>query len=384
MPRVFTRRIAAGALIATAAASGATGAAIYAAATSPTTKVVTSTPSAAASSVARSVASGLTVKQIYARNASGVVEVDVTTTAADNGPFGGSSTKQAQGTGFVYDKSGHIVTNEHVVENASAITVTFSDGSTDKATLVGSDASSDLAVLKVEVPAARLNPLTLADSSAVSVGDEVVAIGNPFGLDNTVTAGIVSAVGREITAPDSSPIENAIQTDAAINHGNSGGPLFDMQGNVVGVTAQIESDSGGNDGVGFAIPSNTVTSVVSQLISTGSAKHALLGVEVQMIPSSVAATLGVSSGVAIATVESGSAAAKAGLRASTGTKTVAGRSYPTGGDVITAFDGISVTSAPQLRGLVDALQPGEKARLTVVRGGTSRTVTVVLGTRTSA
>jgi putative serine protease PepD len=381
MLRVFKRRVAAGALAVTAIACGATGAAIYAATFSSRTQVVTTTAAAAGTSVARTVSSGLTVRQLYAANAGGVVEADVTSAASDYGPFGGGSTQQAQGTGFVYDTEGHVVTNEHVIENAQAITVTLADGSTYKATVVGSDVSTDLAVLKVSAPAAKLHALTLGDSAAVGVGDEVVAIGDPFGLDNTVTAGIVSAVGREITAPDNSPIENVIQTDAPINHGNSGGPLFDMQGHVIGVTAQIESDSGGSDGVGFAIPSNTVKSVVSQLIAGGKATHALLGVQVQTLPGNVATRLGVPAGVAVASVEAGSAAAKAGLRAATRTTSVGGQTYPSGGDVITALDGTRVSTAQQLRGLIGDRRPRAVVRLTVVRGKSTRTVSVTLGVR---
>ena len=229
MSRLFKRRIAAGALLATAVASSVAGAAIYAA-IAPSTTTVVSAKQTAATTIARTVGSQLSVKQIYTRNASGVVEVDVTSTAGDYSPFGGSSSQQAQATGFVYDTGGHIVTNQHVIENADSITVKLADGSTYTATLVGSDASSDLGVLKVDAPAGKLHPLAFGDSSAVGVGDGVVAIGNPFGLDNTVTAGIVSAVGREITSPNNSPIESAIQTDAAINHGNSGGPSSTCRG----------------------------------------------------------------------------------------------------------------------------------------------------------
>ena len=156
----------------------------------------------------------------------------------------------------------------------------LSDGSTYKATVVGTDISTDLAVLHIDAPASKLTPLALGDSSALVVGDGVVAIGNPFGLDGTVTSGIVSAINREISAPDGTPIEGAIQTDAAINHGNSGGPLFDLAGKVVGVTSQIQSDSGGNDGIGFAVPSNTVKNIADQLIANGSVQHALLGVTI--------------------------------------------------------------------------------------------------------
>jgi putative serine protease PepD len=184
----------------------------------------------------------------------------------------------------------------------------------------------------------------------------VVAIGNPFGLDDSVTSGIVSAINREISAPDSTPIEGAIQTDAAINHGNSGGPLLDLQGKVIGITSQIESESGGNDGVGFAIPSNLVHTIATQLISTGKVEHPLLGVEVQTQPD----------GVEIAKVQAGTGAASAGLKA---------------GDVITAVDGKTVKTAQGLRAAIAAHAPGDKLSLTILRNAATTTVTVTLGSR---
>jgi putative serine protease PepD len=315
---------------------------------------------AAASSANNNVAvtSTLTLEQIATQSTKSVVEVDATSTSPQS-PYpygGGGGTQSATGTGFVYDGDGHIVTNEHVIDGASSVSVKLSDGSTWKATVVGSDTSSDLAVLKISAPAAKLTPLPLADSSAVQVGDGVVAIGNPFGLDGTVTSGIISAVDREIAAPDETPIEGAIQTDAAINHGNSGGPLLDLQGKVIGVTAQIQSESGGNDGVGFAIPSNTVRSIADQLIATGKAQHALLGVNVKTALN----------GVAIASVESGSGADAAGLKV---------------GDVISGVDGANVTTAQRLRAVIAAHAPGDKLSLSLLRGGKTQTVTVTLGAR---
>src|SRR5206468_775980 len=173
---------------------------------------------------------------------------------------------------------GNVITNAHVVDGATSISVRFWNGATYKGTVVGSDPSTDLAVVHVDAPSSLLVPLTLGDSSAVEVGDGVVAIGAPFGLEETVTSRIVSALHRQIDAPNNFTIPDSIQTDAAINHGNSGGPLLDLQGKVIGVNAQIESDSGGNDGVGFAIPSNTVKAIVSQLLANGKAQHAFLGV----------------------------------------------------------------------------------------------------------
>jgi putative serine protease PepD len=318
------------------------------------------TSSPAASPTVSNVAnSTLTVGQIAKASIPSVVEIDSTSTSSNNGPFpgSGSSPQSAEGTGFVYDTKGDIVTNDHVVSGASSLTVKFSDGSTAKATVVGEDPSTDVAVIHVNVDASKLHPLTLGDSSTAQIGDGVVAIGNPFGLDETVTSGIVSAVNREITSPNNSPIEGAIQTDAAINHGNSGGPLFNMKGEVIGITSQIQSDSGGNDGVGFAVPSNTVKSIASQLISTGKAQHALLGVSVQ----------DGTNGVAVKQVESGSGAADAGLKA---------------GDTITAVGDTKVASAEQLRAIIASHQPGDTITLTVRQSdGSSETVKATLGSK---
>jgi putative serine protease PepD len=326
--------------------------------------------------------SPLTVADIYKRDAPGVVEITVTT-QSNGGLFGGSQSAEAQGSGFVYDTQGDIVTDQHVVDGATSISVKFANGASYKATLVGSDASSDLAVIKVNAPATLLHPLALADSSSVSVGDSVVAIGSPFGLAGTITSGIVSALHRDITAPNNFTITDTIQTDAAINHGNSGGVLLNSSGQVIGVTAQIDSESGGNDGVGFAIPSNTVRSIVSQLIGGGTVQRAYLGVHIQTIPSDAASALNVPAGVAITSVMSGSPASKAGLKGSTGTQVVNGQSYVTGGDVITEVDGHSVTSADTLQTEIAGRKPGSKVNLTVVRNGVTKTITVTLGTRPS-
>jgi putative serine protease PepD len=308
------------------------------------------------------------------------VEITAASSGGSSSPFpGGSGSQAAEGSGFVYDDKGDIVTNQHVIAGADSVSVKLADGSTYKATVVGSDAATDLAVVKIDAPASALHPLQLADSSKLSVGDGVVAIGSPFGLQGSVTSGIVSALHREISAPDNSPIEDAIQTDAAINKGNSGGPLLDLQGSVIGVNAQIDSSSGGNVGVGFAIPANTVRSVVAQLLASGKAQHALLGVDVQTLSPQASAGLGVSAGVEIDSVQSGSAADGAGLRGSTGHKTVGGQSYPTGGDVITEADGTVVTTAQQLRALIAAKKPGDTIQLTFERRGKTKSVKVTLG-----
>jgi putative serine protease PepD len=315
---------------------------------------------AATASNVSSIANGsLSVGQIAKASIPSVVEIDSTSTSSNGSPFPGSggSEQAAEGTGFVYDTKGDIVTNDHVVNGANSLTVKFSDGSTAKATIVGEDPSTDIAVIHVNADASKLHPLTLGDSSTAQIGDGVVAIGNPFGLDDTVTSGIVSALNREITSPNNSPIEGAIQTDAAINHGNSGGPLFNMSGEVIGITSQIQSDSGGNDGVGFAVPSNTVKSIATQLISTGKVQHALLGVNVQ----------DGANGVAVKQVESGSGAADAGLKA---------------GDTITAVGGTKVTTAEQLRAIIASHQPGDTITLSVRQSdGSTKTVKATLGSK---
>jgi putative serine protease PepD len=351
------RRLAA-ALVVTALVAGGVGAAAVGLTRGSSHSTVTiQQPS---SSVANVSAGQLTVGEIAERYSKGVVEV-VSTEAGNTSPYpyGSRGSSRAEGTGFVYDTDGHIVTNEHVIDGASSVKVTFADGSSYTATVVGKDISTDLALLKVNAPSSKLTRLALADSSSVSIGEGVVAIGDPFGLEGTVTSGIVSAVGREISAPDDTPIEGAIQTDAAINHGNSGGPLFDLTGKVIGVTSQIESDSGGSDGVGFAIPSNTVKSVVAQLLSGGTVEHAFLGVG----PQTVAGT-----GVRVTSVASGSAADKAGVKS---------------GDVITSVNGIATRTAAALRAVIAEHKPGDELTLSVVRSGATRTISVTLGTRSS-
>ena len=305
----------------------------------------------------------LAIGDIYERSQKAVVELTASATQ-----FSGS---QSQGSGFVFDDDGHVITNQHVVEGASSISVRFWDGSTRPATLVGTDPSTDLAVIKVEAPASFLEPLRLGDSSAVDVGDTVVAMGSPFGLEGTVTSGIVSALHRQMTAPNNFKILDSIQTDAAINHGNSGGPLLDQEGRVVGVNAQIESESGGSDGVGFAIPSNTVRSIASQLIQTGEAEHAYLGVSM----------VTVSEGAAITQIQPDTPAERAGLEAATDVRVVDGQEVPSGGDIVVELDGEEISTSAELQSEVDAKQPGDTVSITVLRNGDRRTFQVKLGTR---
>jgi S1-C subfamily serine protease len=376
-PRKRTAAIVA-ALVATAGVGAAAGAGTYSLLSDSNSTVVREVTVQGSEPAAQS---SLSIPAIYSSNYKGVVEI--TTTGATSTPFGGEQQQQAQGSGWVYDTEGHIVTNQHVVANATSIAVQFWNGATYSAKLVGSDRSTDLAVIKVNAPSSVLQPLKIGDSNALAVGDGVVAIGSPFGLQETLTSGIVSALHRAMQAPNGFTITNSIQTDAAINHGNSGGPLLDADGKVVGVNSQIQSDSGGNDGVGFAVPSSTVATIVPQLIGSGKAEHAYLGVQLEAIPDNIAKQLGMASGVEITNVRAGTPADAAGLRAGKGQKTIDGESYPTGGDVVFEFDGQTVTTAEQLQNLVDAKQPGDKVKLMYVRGGDRLTVTVELASRPS-
>jgi putative serine protease PepD len=353
--------IAAAALVAGAGA----GAGSYAAFGTGGAKTTTVVQPVATGSPASSTKT-MSVNGVYRAARDGVVEITVTTSGggSDNSPFpfggSGSQQSQAQGSGWVYDTAGHIITNDHVVANATSISVMFSDGSKYNAKVVGTDASTDLAVLKVNAPSSKLHPLSLGDSSKLAVGDGVVAIGSPFGLDETVTTGIVSALNRDISSTNNFTISGAIQTDAAINHGNSGGPLLNMSGEVVGVTTQIESDSGGNEGVGFAVPSNTISTVASKLVKGETVQHPYLGVFVQAPANR--------SGAEVAQVKSGSPAARAGLKA---------------GDVITSFAGKTIQSPDDLTAAVADKAPGDKVSVTYVRNGTTKTTQVTIGNRPS-
>jgi S1-C subfamily serine protease len=329
------------------------------------------------------------INAIYRASAPGVVHIETTTRVQQSqdpffgNSFGATQTQRALGSGFVLDKAGHIVTNYHVVRGANTIQVSFSNNERFKAKLVGADPSTDIAVLKVAVKARALKALPLGNSDGVRVGDQVIAIGNPFGLDRSVTAGIVSAVQRRIEAPNQLSISHVIQTDAALNHGNSGGPLLNAQGEVIGVNAQIETGgvSQGNVGIGFAIPINTVKDVVTQLIRHGRVEHPFLGIEGKTLTPSIARLfhLPVSSGVLVATVRSGSGAARAGLKAATNEVTVQGESWPAGGDVIVKVDGEPVATVERLVDVIASKQPGDKIDVGIVRGTSHETLTVKLG-----
>jgi putative serine protease PepD len=301
---------------------------------------------------------GLTPSELYTKTSPGVVDIDVsgTTSSGNSGfGFGGTQQTQAEGSGFVIDSKGDIVTNFHVVDGANSITVNFKDGTHAKATLVGSDPTTDIAVVHVDVAADELHPLALGNSSDVQPGEAVVAIGSPFGLADSITAGIVSAVNRSITSPNNSTIAGAIQTDTAINHGNSGGPLIDSAGEVIGVNAQIDSTSGESNGVGFAIPIDTVKQIAGQLLATGKAEHAFLGVRITTVTQPA--------GSRIDQVVASSPASKGGLKT---------------GDVIVSVDGQSAPNADRLQALISAHKPGDTVTLSVSNSGKERTVKVTL------
>ncbi len=330
----------------------------------------------------------MSISEIYSRAAPGVVQITTTTRGStQTDPFFGqpfnTGPQEALGSGFVIDKTGHIVTNYHVVEGADNIRVSFSNQDTVQAKVVGTDPTTDLAVLQVATRASALTPLPLGNSDRVEVGDEVVAIGNPFGLDRTATAGIVSALQRGITAPNGFTIDHAIQTDAPINHGNSGGPLLDSSGEVIGVTSQIETGGSdtGNVGIGFAVPSNTVKNVVAQILRTGTVAHAYLGITGQDLGADLAERyrLPVSVGVLVDSVRLGSGAAKAGLEGGKTRVVVAGETYVLGGDIIVAVDGKPINSIDQLRDAIAAHKPGDKIKLRIFRGANRTSVTVTLG-----
>jgi len=334
---------------------------------------------------------GQSPEQIYQNLSGGVVMVlaDFATTGTDQ--FGQTQGGQALGTGSVVDKDGYILTNAHVVEEngqrASGVTVVFNKGGSEtqrvKGELVGVDVGSDVAVIKVDPNSVDLKPLPLGDSDKVAVGEPVVAIGNPLNYDFSITSGIVSATGRSLKAPNGQTIPNGIQTDAAINQGNSGGPLIDGSGRVIGINEQIASQGGGNDGLGFAVPINTAIRSLDQLRATGKVQYAWMGVGLQTITSDIAGMFNMKTqgGALVEKVYPDSPAAKAGITGGDQTVTVQGQQFTIGGDVITAADGQTITSADELIAFLAQKKAGDKVTLTIERDGKTQDVTVTLAER---
>jgi S1-C subfamily serine protease len=330
---------------------------------------------------------GLSVRDVYREDGPGVVSVDVT--SQETGPGGGS--------GFVLDEGGHIVTNQHVVEGAEEISVRFASGVRRPAELVGEDPSTDVAVIQVDAPESLLRPLTLGDSGALGVGDPVIAIGNPLNVGISVSTGIVSGLGRPIEAPNNFTISNAVQTDAAISSGNSGGPLLDARGTVIGINSQVASagSQGVAQGVGFAVPIDTVRSVVEELITTGEVVHGFIGVQMfQLGIDEISAYTGLSpeelsdryglpaNGALVDGVTPGGPADEAGIRGGGSEDIEAVPGVPVEGDVITAVEGEKVAASDDVIEAVNATDPGEKLTLTVVSpNGEPREVEVTIASR---
>ena len=327
---------------------------------------------------------GLTVNEIYKRDGPGVVFIRAQVTQQTDSPFGLPQEQQgtATGSGFVIDKDGHVLTNAHVVEGASKVEVSFADDKTVDARLLGSDTSTDVAMLKVDAKKADLKPLTLGDSSKLEVGDAVVAIGNPFGLDRTVTTGIISALQRQLEAPNGFSIRNVIQTDAAINPGNSGGPLLDSAGRVIGINSQIATGGGGGSvGIGFAVPVNTVKKVSAELKDKGKVDHAFLGITGVSITKSMSENLNLPTDSGVLIQQTSGPAEKAGVRGGDTQVSIGGSDILLGGDVLTKIDGKQVKSMEDVIRVVDSKEPGDQVTLTLMRGKDQRTAKATLGSR---
>ena len=322
----------------------------------------------------------LSFADLFARSDDGVVQIVVSKT-------NDSTIDKVIGSGIVYDTSGHIITNNHVVDEGTKIRIVFHDGQSLPAAVIGTDPYADLAVVKVDPDSYILHPLSLGDSSTLRIGDQVAAIGNPFGLTGSITSGIVSQLGRLLDPPNSSfSIPNVIQTDTPINPGNSGGPLLNMQGEVVGINTAIQSETGEFSGVGFAIPSNTMKRIIPSLIANGHYNHPWLGITGISIDPDLSSTLGlpVPFGFMVNTVVTNSSAAKAGLHGYTEARTINGTQYKVGGDIIIAADGYPIHKINDLLNyLQDSKSVGDKIVLTIIRDGKTIQITLILQQRPS-
>jgi putative serine protease PepD len=338
---------------------------------------------------------GLTPHDIYVKDAPGVAFVTSTIVQKTESPFnlfgGGESQRQGQatGSGIVIDNNGTILTNYHVVENAIKVTVSFEKGKTVNAQVVGKDPSNDLAVLRIHPDGLTLHPLTLGSSTGVQVGDPVLAIGNPFDLERTLTTGVISALQRQITAPNGFAIDNVLQTDAPINPGNSGGPLLDASGRVIGINSQIETggSGGGSVGIGFAVPIDTAKSEISQLEKGGTVRGAYIGLTSLTIDGSLSAlNLPVKSGALVQSVQKGTPAERAGIRGGTVSGSTEGGQVAVGGDIIVSIDGKQVNSSEDLANDISAKRPGDRVTVGLERangkgGYAHKTVSVTLASR---
>ena len=353
---------------------------------STTTTVIQQSPLTASSKPA-SDGEALTARDIYRQSAPGVVFITANVTQQSSTPFGFPQSENgvATGSGFVIDKQGTILTNAHVVDGATKVTVRFGDSKLLDAKILGRDRMIDLAVLKVDPKEIDLHPLRLGSAKDVQVGDPVVAIGNPFGLDRTLTTGVVSAKQRQIRGLADFQIDNVIQTDAAINPGNSGGPLIDAAGEVIGINSQIETGTGsstsGNVGIGFAIPIDTAIRLLPEL-RKGSVTTGYLGISALSVDETLAGlNLAVKHGALVQSVTGGGPAAKAGIRAGSIPAQVNNQRVTIGGDIIVRIDDRAIRSADDLTAYIARKHKGQEVKVEVVRGGKHRTFTVKLGER---
>jgi S1-C subfamily serine protease len=378
--------IGGGVVVAVVAAAGDLGS------TQKTVTVVQQAASPVAPSNASQQGGGLTPHQIYERDAPGVALVTSTIVKQTESPFslGGESEQgTATGSGFVINSDGTILTNYHVVENAVKVEVSFEHGKTVEAKVIGKDPSDDLAVLRIPTEGMTMHVLTLGDSSKVQVGDPVLAIGNPFGYDRTLTTGVISALQRQITSPNGFSIDNVLQTDAPINPGNSGGPLLNEEGEVIGINSQIETGGSGdgNIGIGFSIPIDTAKSLLPELEKGGTVSGAYLGVSTISVDGSLSAlNLPVKSGALVESVEANTPAAKAGLRGGNLEAQIAGGKVAVGGDIIVGVDGKAVNSAEELSSVIGSKKAGDTISVEVMRATGSgsyekKTIKVTLTTR---